>query len=137
VAETGRSSLGEPARPPGSSRIESRATEYGDRTGHRTALPRPAPVVTPWPRPLVAEGRPREPGSLVLSVIWVVLTGFRPTLSYLIAGVVQCSLHQTHLVTGSCSASPLLASPLGLANFKIIGMSLLSANARPNPTAAW
>ena len=55
-------------------------------------------------------GRPPGAGSLVLNILWVVLSGFWLFVSYLIAGVIQC-------IT-------IIGIPFGIQCFKLAGFAL-------------
>ena len=60
--------------------------------------------------PLVAPGRAPGAGSLVLNILWFVLSGFWLALAYLFAGIIQCLF--------------IITIPFGVQSFKLAGFAL-------------
>jgi uncharacterized membrane protein YccF (DUF307 family) len=74
-----------------------------------------------WPFGRTIERRPRAGlGSLIGNIIWVILFGWELALGHLVTGVLLCLT--------------IIGIPLGLANFKIIPISLVPLGVRVVPS---
>jgi uncharacterized membrane protein YccF (DUF307 family) len=74
-----------------------------------------------WPFGRTIERRPRAGlGSLIGNIIWVILFGWELALGHLVTGVLLCLT--------------IIGIPLGLANFKIIPISLVPLGVRIVPS---
>ena len=62
---------------------------------------------------------------LILNVIWLVFAGFWTALGYALAALIMFILIVVmHLITGTLLCLTIIGIPLGLANFKLIPVTL-------------